>query len=158
MISVCIVLSLVIPRWDSILFPVFQGILFYSSFLAVYSVGAVHSHQLWHQILRNEETIPSCSRRIDRWQKAFLSLMFNLERIVHFLKWKIGAIVVTFPTGNKSSFCVTANTWLCWGPLFWSAPLSWCFHTDQIGNRRFASLVDSDLKFWMNHCLFFHNS
>lgn len=25
MISVCIVLSLVIPRWDSILFPVFQG-------------------------------------------------------------------------------------------------------------------------------------
>lgn len=29
MISVCIVLSLVIPRWDSILFPVFQGILFF---------------------------------------------------------------------------------------------------------------------------------
>lgn len=30
MTSVCIVLSLVNPRWDSILFPVFQGILFLS--------------------------------------------------------------------------------------------------------------------------------
>lgn len=35
-----------------------------------------------------------------------------------------------YPTGNKSSFCVLANNSSpCWGPLFWSAPLSWSSHT-----------------------------
>lgn len=29
------------------------------------------------------------------------------------------------PTGNKSSFCVLVNSSPCYGPLFWSAPLSW---------------------------------
>lgn len=90
MISVCIVLSLVIPRWDSILFPVFRGFCFH--FIVSYIQWETCIYVLFLQIFFwDEETKDNSCRGWTNRQQEALPRQYNLEWILQaFLKLRFG--------------------------------------------------------------------
>lgn len=95
MISVCIVLSLVLPRWDFVLFPVFQGILF-PSYCWLYDLCSSSLH-----CLKNQKAIVAEDEQMDN---SRISDQLLKHVIQAFLKSKFGLGNCYFSTGNKSSF------------------------------------------------------